>query len=1077
MGAERVSPKLRLDAVIARGSFGVVWRARQLAVERDVAVKVLDVHFDDEPRALFQDEIRAIGTLDHPNVVRIFDADETPDGRLYFVMELLAGATLQEIADKGPVPVPRAIELVGQLLDGLAAVHAAGHIHADVKPANAIVVGERVVLIDFGLSRVRRADRPAEAVGGTRTYMAPEQWRTWEVDARSDVFGAALVLVKLVTGAHKSGDELAPPLDAIADPALRRALERALAEEPSARPSAADFARALRGGDPDEPGAPRALPPFRELGPLTERDRGRLFGRAADVSRLRARVEAGRAAVLTAPSGTGKTSLLRAGLGPLLDADGVPHVYVACEGHASRILADRLGGGGLRAALTAWLADGRFRVIVLDQLEAALGPGGDAAALLADVFAAFGDGELGLVLGVREDFVARLNDATPTLAAQVRIRPLGRAGARDALVAPLAEHGVSIAPALRERVLSDLEQAARELGLDAARDGEPGIYPPHLQLVGAALFDALGPSERELGPGHYERLGGIAAVVGEHLDRTLGELPADERDLARELLLALVMTAHARAIRSEGELLETVGARHGEIAVRRVLARLEARRLLVRASGLDGVPSWMLIHDTLGPRILTWLTVHDLDRRRAAETIRFHLRHSTPEAPSLLSAAELRRIARFPGLLAELDAEWSARPGVVWTATELVRRSRLARRYRLVLGTSGVTALALAAALFGTRWLDERHSREAAQRALDLDLGTIDLEVQPFDVGADGAALEVDAGLLPELSWDILDEDEHPIAAPKLAHGRIEYRGNARAELGIAVRRGPAMLVVRGRGRAGETCGASVLPLAHVPRAGAAVRLAVRVPTCRATWHDTIEVPAGFFFAGSVGWPPSHLDEPSLVLSELPSYRIDRTEITNGAFKIFGDMQSIHGISAMAYVALDAAQPLHPRGGLDRAAARAYCRFLGKDLPTSAEWQKAMRGGLVVGGRPNPEPLRNLPWGTRAFDRADAAIVRESDATCATYGHTDVHHHPALVGAHPLDTSPYGVVDLAGNVQEWLADDNAMIGGNWNDTIASELVDYVAGPNARDPSAREYYYGARCVGSESPNAGRLADVR
>jgi eukaryotic-like serine/threonine-protein kinase len=97
-----IHPKLRVERVIAAGSFGVVFRARQLAVARDVAVKVLHSGLgpDTEPGRLFRDEIRAIGKIDHRNVVRIFDADETGDGRLYFVMELLDGITLQELAER-----------------------------------------------------------------------------------------------------------------------------------------------------------------------------------------------------------------------------------------------------------------------------------------------------------------------------------------------------------------------------------------------------------------------------------------------------------------------------------------------------------------------------------------------------------------------------------------------------------------------------------------------------------------------------------------------------------------------------------------------------------------------------------------------------------------------------------------------------------------------------------------------------------------------------------------------------------------------------------------------------------------
>src|SRR5690349_12319061 len=102
--AAALLPKLRAEGVIARGSFGVVYRARQLAVARDVAVKVLHTAMALEPEAgrLFRDEVRAIGTIDHQNVVRVFDADETTDGRQYFVMELLHGPTLQQLGTVAP---------------------------------------------------------------------------------------------------------------------------------------------------------------------------------------------------------------------------------------------------------------------------------------------------------------------------------------------------------------------------------------------------------------------------------------------------------------------------------------------------------------------------------------------------------------------------------------------------------------------------------------------------------------------------------------------------------------------------------------------------------------------------------------------------------------------------------------------------------------------------------------------------------------------------------------------------------------------------------------------------------------
>jgi hypothetical protein len=234
--------RFRLDERIARGGFGTVYRGHQLAIERDVAVKVLhaDVALGSASGRLFVDEIRAVGRVDHPNVVRIFHADVTGDGRLFFAMELLAGDDLERVvARDGKLPRARAIALAQQLLAGLRAAHDAGIVHADIKPANALLVagsgGERLVLVDFGLARVAGE---ARASGGTPAYMAPEQLRDGRVDARSDLFSAALVIVTLLTGwRRRTRDELAPPPAVLAalDRPLRAALARTLELEPDAR--------------------------------------------------------------------------------------------------------------------------------------------------------------------------------------------------------------------------------------------------------------------------------------------------------------------------------------------------------------------------------------------------------------------------------------------------------------------------------------------------------------------------------------------------------------------------------------------------------------------------------------------------------------------------------------------------------------------------------------------------------------------------------------------------------------------------------------------------------------------------
>jgi eukaryotic-like serine/threonine-protein kinase len=160
-------------------------------------------------------------------------------------------------------------------------------------------------------------------------------------------------------------------------------------------------------------------------------------------------------------------------------------------------------------------------------------------------------------------------------------------------------------------------------------------------------------------------------------------------------------------------------------------------------------------------------------------------------------------------------------------------------------------------------------------------------------------------------------------------------------------------------------------------------------------------------------------------------------------------------------VALEAASGAnYPVVSVPWTDARAYCRFHGKELPTSAEWEKAMRGGLEVGGSPNPRPRRNLPWGAPVLP-VPARIRRDGPAV----------EGPAPVGSQPGDVSPYGVLDLAGNVAEWTdsippdgrAEFRVARGGYWDDVNAASLVDFMAIENPRLMDRRGYELGFRCA--------------
>jgi serine/threonine-protein kinase len=215
-------------------------------------------------------EARALARLRHPNLVEVNDLGVSSDGRVFFAMELLSGATLRDLLRRsGPLRVDQAIAIATQLLDALDAAHLEGMVHRDVKPENVFVQRSGVVkLLDFGVAKALQGNThlgPLTAAGvaiGTPRYMAPEQAQGQQVDPRSDVYAVGLVFWEMLAGhpPYHHLDALAAVVTAAAQglpdiaatgvsiPAdVKAALERATAREPAARySSAAAFAADLR---------------------------------------------------------------------------------------------------------------------------------------------------------------------------------------------------------------------------------------------------------------------------------------------------------------------------------------------------------------------------------------------------------------------------------------------------------------------------------------------------------------------------------------------------------------------------------------------------------------------------------------------------------------------------------------------------------------------------------------------------------------------------------------------------------------------------------------------------------------
>ena len=208
--------KLIVEERIGDGVLGSVYRAKHVLLPQPVAVKVLHAHYQEDPgfRARFLAEAQAASVLDHPSLVRVIDFGEQWGGFMWLAMELLEGSRLDAVlAEEGPLPVARAIEIVLDVCAGLAHAHARGIVHGDVKPANILLVarrdddGDAVVrakLCEFGVARTMMHGDVAESgtrpALGTPAYMSPEQCRGEELDARSDVYSCGVLFYELVMG-------------------------------------------------------------------------------------------------------------------------------------------------------------------------------------------------------------------------------------------------------------------------------------------------------------------------------------------------------------------------------------------------------------------------------------------------------------------------------------------------------------------------------------------------------------------------------------------------------------------------------------------------------------------------------------------------------------------------------------------------------------------------------------------------------------------------------------------------------------------------------------------------------------
>ncbi len=703
------------------GASGVatVYRSVQPGLGRHVAVKVITATVSDSPQFIHRFELEAerVARLEHPHIVPLYDFWREPGGA-YLVMRLMTGGTAEDAASDGPWSIPRVSRLVREVGGALAHAHAHDVIHGNLRAGN-------VLFDDAGTSYV--ADF---GVGAAPAGPAPEQVEGGAGDEAGDQYAlAALVRHLLGDSTNSNGTSLPGPVVAV--------LRRATADPPPERfPSVQAFVEAWNqatdGGDTREVqtwSSAEGANPFVGLRSFAEADASLFFGRDELANNLADTVASSPFLAVVGASGSGKSSLIHAGLVPRLRRAGVnvatmmpggdPAVQlrVAVLSVATRE-PRRVDLTGFVAAVAAQCG-GRL-TIVIDQFEElwTITDAATRATFLSELGAvasqAVASDGLRLVLVVRADFYDRpLSD--PVLGGLIAdysfpVPAMSAAGLHAAVNGPLAGTGVRFEPGLASLIVSESLELSAPL--------------PLLQFTLAQLY------ERRDGDGcitaeAYRDLGGITGALAAQAESVYASMTDDERGAARRLMLRLVVPG-------DGADDTRRRVRHGELPAdgAAVAARLEHERLLIGDRDPETrEPTIEIAHESLlrsWPRLEGWL---DDDRQvrqqllHLGATARSWAANGRPDSElyrgvRLESAAEV--LDDGPQRLTDDERDFVVASRVAANA-ELVRERAQRRRLRRLLTA---TAIALVVALVaGSIAFVAR--RQADQRAHEADVARL----------------------------------------------------------------------------------------------------------------------------------------------------------------------------------------------------------------------------------------------------------------------------------------------------------------------------------------------------------------
>jgi serine/threonine protein kinase/WD40 repeat protein len=733
--------RYRIRSILGRGGMGEVWRAFDLKLRVDVALKALRPDWVDNERALetLRQEVRSAREVVSPNVCRVFDLVEL-DGRELVSMEYIDGITLWEILRaRAPLDLTEARDIALQFLAGLEAIHAAGLVHRDIKPENLMITRSgRVVVMDFGIAK-GLAEGRSGPVAGTPAYMAPEQARGEAVTSRADVFSAGVVLAEMVApGGLKTfedrqrlwqGIHRDPP--EVGDTAWAPVIAQAVAVRAGERHAGASaLTRALEEVTLRVAGAETARP-YPGLASFTEEDAEYFFGRELEVEEMWKRLPRTHLAGLIGPSGAGKSSFLRAGLLPVLPTGW--SALVATPGTRpftalARALLPELAGDTdamekflrfeeLKAAtdlVSRWREQHDEVLLIIDQFEELFTQNPpevqDRFAELLGHLAV--EADVHVLLSMRDDFLFRCSEQPalgPMFSELTPLRPPLGTALRRALVEPALKCGYRFEDeAIIEEMIGEVT-------------AERGALPL-LAFAAARLWEHRDREAGLLTREAYEQIGGVGGALSQHAEATLERVGHDHLPVVREIFRNLVTAEGTRAARDQQELLSVFEEEERADAEEVLTALVDARLLTTFEQPTDeeeGVPRKRIeiIHESLlsnWPRLVRWRT-QDADSAQLRDQLRqaaqLWIERGKPEdllwTGTSFKDFELWR-ERYEGGLTETEGEFAD------AMTRTARQQKQRRRLFVAAAFALLLAVAASLAIF---WLRSEWARREAVAA------------------------------------------------------------------------------------------------------------------------------------------------------------------------------------------------------------------------------------------------------------------------------------------------------------------------------------------------------------------------